>query len=132
MISTKACLAQIEPRPHHVMAGLVPAIYVLAVLQGREDVDARDEGGHDGGEVDAIRTKLALVDKMALSVVQRVRRSLHRRMRKARGWIALIGIWTKRSRERSALMALSDRSLQDIGLTRWDARFEARKPFWRE
>jgi hypothetical protein len=33
------------------MAGLVPAIHVFAATQGREDVDARDERGHDGGEL---------------------------------------------------------------------------------
>jgi hypothetical protein len=49
-----------EHFPLHVMAGLVPAIHVLAVSQGREDVDARDERGHDGGQVDSIRTKPAL------------------------------------------------------------------------
>jgi len=33
----------------HVMAGLVPAIHV-SLLHAKEDVDARDERGHDGGE----------------------------------------------------------------------------------
>ena len=46
--------------PLRVMAGLVPAIHVWAAPQGREDVDARDKRGHDGGEVDSIRTKPAL------------------------------------------------------------------------
>src|SRR5690349_9900338 len=33
---------------HHVMAGLVPAIYVsLIVSRRKEDVDARDKRGHD-------------------------------------------------------------------------------------
>lgn len=39
--------------------------------------------------------------------------------------------WRRRSRERRALAEMSDRSLQDIGLTRYDANWEARKPFWR-
>jgi hypothetical protein len=30
------------------MAGLVPAIHVFVLLQGRKDVDARDKRGHDG------------------------------------------------------------------------------------
>jgi uncharacterized protein YjiS (DUF1127 family) len=30
-----------------------------------------------------------------------------------------------------ALATLCDRSLRDIGLTRYDADREARKPFWR-
>jgi len=36
-----------------------------------------------------------------------------------------------RSRDRHALAAMSDRSLRDIGLTRYDADWEASKPFWR-
>jgi hypothetical protein len=47
--------------PLHVMAGLVPAIHVFTAAQGREDVDARDKRGHDGGGYDSIRTKPALV-----------------------------------------------------------------------
>jgi hypothetical protein len=35
-----------------VMAGLVPAIHVLAV---KKDVDARHKAGHDGGEISAIQ-----------------------------------------------------------------------------
>jgi len=31
----------------------------------------------------------------------------------------------------AALAAMSDRSLRDIGLTRYDADWEASKPFWR-
>ena len=34
-----------------VMAGLVPAIYVLLAEVPQKDVDARDKRGHDGGEV---------------------------------------------------------------------------------
>ena len=33
------------------MAGLVPAIHVFTLGLFREDVDARDKRGHDGGEV---------------------------------------------------------------------------------
>jgi uncharacterized protein YjiS (DUF1127 family) len=39
--------------------------------------------------------------------------------------------WRRRSRDRRALAAMSDRSLRDIGLTRYDADWEASKPFWR-
>jgi uncharacterized protein YjiS (DUF1127 family) len=42
-----------------------------------------------------------------------------------------LGEWRRRSRDRRALTAMSDRSLRDIGLTRYDADWEARKPFWR-
>jgi uncharacterized protein YjiS (DUF1127 family) len=37
-----------------------------------------------------------------------------------------------RSRQRSPLDRLSDRMLKDIGISRADVDFEARKPFWRE
>lgn len=39
--------------------------------------------------------------------------------------------WHRRLRDRRELGAMSDRSLRDIGLTRYDAAWEARKPFWR-
>ena len=39
--------------------------------------------------------------------------------------------WRRRSRDRRALAAMSDRSLRDIGLTRYDGDWEASKPFWR-
>ncbi len=34
-------------------------------------------------------------------------------------------------RERAQLRALGDRELRDIGISRYDALEEARKPFWR-
>jgi uncharacterized protein YjiS (DUF1127 family) len=42
-----------------------------------------------------------------------------------------VGEWRRRLRDRRALAAMSDRSLRDIGITRYDADWEARKPFWR-
>jgi uncharacterized protein YjiS (DUF1127 family) len=42
-----------------------------------------------------------------------------------------VGEWRRRLRDRRALAVMSDRSLRDIGLTRYDADWEARKPFWR-
>ncbi len=51
---------------------------------------------------------------------------------KVRRWIALIDLWQSRSRGRQRLLAMSDRELQDIGLSRRDAFDEARKPFWRK
>jgi uncharacterized protein YjiS (DUF1127 family) len=38
--------------------------------------------------------------------------------------------WRRRIRSRDELMGLSDYSLRDIGLSRWDAEAEASKPFW--
>jgi uncharacterized protein YjiS (DUF1127 family) len=37
----------------------------------------------------------------------------------------------QRARQRRALAALDDRLLEDINLSREDARCETRKPFWR-
>lgn len=37
----------------------------------------------------------------------------------------------ERARQRQALMALDDRLLRDIGVSRADAEREASKPFWR-
>jgi len=42
-----------------------------------------------------------------------------------------IAEWRRRSRDRRELAAMSDRSLRDIGLTRYDATYEASRPFWR-
>ena len=53
--------------PFRVMAGLVPAIHAFAAPRGREEVDARDERGLDGGERDAIRTKIRSNKRQARS-----------------------------------------------------------------
>jgi uncharacterized protein YjiS (DUF1127 family) len=44
----------------------------------------------------------------------------------------LVAEWQARSRARRELMALDERSLQDIGLSRGDAYMEYSKPFWRD
>jgi uncharacterized protein YjiS (DUF1127 family) len=41
-------------------------------------------------------------------------------------------IWSERSRQRRALLALDDRLLKDIGLSRTDVVHERMKPFWKE
>jgi uncharacterized protein YjiS (DUF1127 family) len=51
--------------------------------------------------------------------------------RRAAEALALVREWRRRARGRRELAALSDRCLHDIGLTRYDAQREARKPFWR-
>lgn len=40
-------------------------------------------------------------------------------------------LWHERSRQRRALMALSDHMLRDIGCSRAEAHGEAAKSFWR-
>lgn len=39
--------------------------------------------------------------------------------------------WQERSHQRHALGQLNGRDLRDLGLSRADVVFEARKPFWR-
>jgi uncharacterized protein YjiS (DUF1127 family) len=46
--------------------------------------------------------------------------------------LAVLRDWRRRSRDRAELAALDDRMLSDIGITRADAEFLSRKPFWRE
>jgi uncharacterized protein YjiS (DUF1127 family) len=46
--------------------------------------------------------------------------------------LGLFGMWRQRLRERRELALMDERSLRDVGLTRCDALYEARKPFWRE
>ena len=47
------------------------------------------------------------------------------------GAIVLLGTWRRRSRERVEFLALTDRELRDISLTRYDALFDSTKWFWR-
>jgi uncharacterized protein YjiS (DUF1127 family) len=39
--------------------------------------------------------------------------------------------WRRRARSRADLAQMSDRDLQDIGITRAEAAHESAKPFWR-
>ena len=39
--------------------------------------------------------------------------------------------WQQRARTRRQLMAMDDRLLRDMGISRYDALREGRKPFWR-
>ena len=45
--------------------------------------------------------------------------------------IALLETWRRRLRDRRELASMSDMSLRDLGLTRSEALYEIRKPFWR-
>ena len=44
---------------------------------------------------------------------------------------AILRVWHRRGADRVRLATLSDRLLDDIGLSREQALAEARKPFWR-
>jgi uncharacterized protein YjiS (DUF1127 family) len=59
-------------------------------------------------------------------------RECERRASYLRRALALLDIWRRRLRDRRALALMDDRSLRDLGLTRYDAFYEVRKPFWRE
>ena len=60
------------------------------------------------------------------------------------GWLAAVAArsgrpmrtriteWRRRARSRGDLMALGERELWDMHLTRCDALYEASKPFWKE
>jgi uncharacterized protein YjiS (DUF1127 family) len=71
----------------------------------------------------------------APSIALRVRPAVRKRERPVshlRRTLAVLDMWRQRLRSRRELVMLDDRSLRDIGLTRYDALREARKPFWRE
>ena len=44
---------------------------------------------------------------------------------------SMIAIWFSRQQGRQDLSELDDRLLADVGISREDALWEARKPFWR-
>jgi uncharacterized protein YjiS (DUF1127 family) len=46
--------------------------------------------------------------------------------------LRLAAVWRRRMRDRRRLAVLTDRDLRDIGLSRSDAHWEYRKPFWRQ
>jgi len=45
--------------------------------------------------------------------------------------ILVFHVWPERRRQRAQLLAMEQRELRDIGLTRDDVLHECRKPFWR-
>ena len=70
--------------------------------------------------------------QIAQSWQGRHRRGLRWHPRSNRGWIALVKIWWRRMQDRRMLATMSEQSLRDIGITRYDAFYEASKPFWRD
>jgi uncharacterized protein YjiS (DUF1127 family) len=44
---------------------------------------------------------------------------------------ATVRLWQERSRARQELLTLDDHILRDVGLTPYEVRMEAYKPFWR-
>jgi uncharacterized protein YjiS (DUF1127 family) len=59
-------------------------------------------------------------------------RKCERRASRLRQALALFDTWRQRLCDRRALALMDERSLRDVGLTRYDALYEARKPFWRK
>ncbi len=43
----------------------------------------------------------------------------------------LFETWANRAAERRTLAGLAETDLKDIGISRYDAEMESRKPFWR-
>jgi uncharacterized protein YjiS (DUF1127 family) len=58
-------------------------------------------------------------------------RRMHQAPRRRERLIALFKEWRNRSAGRRALATMSARSLQDIGVTPYEAYLEVNKPFWR-
>jgi uncharacterized protein YjiS (DUF1127 family) len=52
--------------------------------------------------------------------------------RRCAGSAARVAEWHRRARSRCELMALGERELSDMRVTRCDALYEASKPFWKE
>jgi uncharacterized protein YjiS (DUF1127 family) len=46
-------------------------------------------------------------------------------------WVHAVSTWIARRRQRRALIALDDRLLADIGVSREQALRQAAKPFWK-
>jgi uncharacterized protein YjiS (DUF1127 family) len=62
----------------------------------------------------------------------KARKTLATPLRSRFGWLVeLLRIWRRRLEDRRELDSMKDRELRDIGLTRFDANCEVRKPFWR-
>jgi uncharacterized protein YjiS (DUF1127 family) len=61
---------------------------------------------------------------------QTCQETLHQTSRRG-GLLAVLDLCRRRSCDRQTLLAADERSLRDMGLTRYDALYEAHKPFWR-
>jgi uncharacterized protein YjiS (DUF1127 family) len=61
------------------------------------------------------------------------RRSLGQRARDSvSAALAVLPAWHRRARDRAQLLALDERMLADIGITRAEAEYLGNRPFWRE
>ena len=69
-------------------------------------------------------SRTSFVDFGAPSLFDRVGRDF------ARAW-RCVAVWARRRRQRLRLKDLDDHTLKDIGVSRTEADWEARKPFWR-
>ena len=69
---------------------------------------------------------------MALPAQPAVRECKQQPASHLRQALALFDIWRQRLRDRRALALMDERSLRDLGLTRFEGFYEVHKPFWRE
>jgi uncharacterized protein YjiS (DUF1127 family) len=61
---------------------------------------------------------------------QTCQETLHQTSRRG-GLLAVLDLCRRRSCDRQTLLAADERSLRDMGLTRYDALYGAHEPFWR-
>jgi uncharacterized protein YjiS (DUF1127 family) len=66
-----------------------------------------------------------------MSTLQWIDHASRKRSRLFGGLLSAISEWHRRLQDRRELAGLCERSLRDIGLSRYDAFHEANKPFWR-
>jgi uncharacterized protein YjiS (DUF1127 family) len=84
-----------------------------------------DDGRCDarGRRPDALEASIAGAARDIAALVRTIAAALRRVSRTAI-------VWCRRVRERRQLLALDERVLRDIGLSRYDALHEGRKRFW--
>jgi uncharacterized protein YjiS (DUF1127 family) len=69
--------------------------------------------------------------RLAAALSATVARALHWQRHRAHMLLDLIHTWRERDRARQELAMMRESDLHDLGISRYDAVFEARKPFWR-
>ncbi|MGL4260980.1 MAG: DUF1127 domain-containing protein [Afipia sp.] len=73
------------------------------------------------------------MDRVYPDTKSRIGRALPNAIRaRVRDVPGIVGMWRKRIRDRRELGAMSERQLNDIGMSWPEIAFEIEKPFWRE
>ena len=108
---------------HHYSASNETCLRYSVALLSQTELRNRD----DMGVQDRLTVLVELVPRTSLIPLRPVSRSLSSILRLTFNRLRL---WRTRARQRRALARLDDRLLDDIGLTREDARRETSKWFW--